>query len=261
MNRTEHALAERINDFFKARQSPGMKPSALVCKDITVDEKARTIDAVISTEQVDRDGEVILTRGIKLDRYRDNPVVLFMHDPYSLIAKCNDGPKIRKRGGVTQLVGKAHFADTPLAYEVFALASGEFLRGASIGMLPSSLSVREPKPDELRRDNFKGARAVIDKSEMIEFSFVSIPANADALTTAMTKGLIKMTEPFYEPFLRAVTDATPRQKPFVRVRALPEPVPKVKELPPWGHVRAVPLTEREVIRRVQWAKAYDAGRI
>jgi hypothetical protein len=261
MNRTDHALTERVDAFFKERRSPNMRPASVVCKDISVDEEARTIDGVISTEQVDRDGEVILTRGIKLERYRGNPVVFFMHDPWSIIAKCNDGPKVRRRSGVNQLVGKAAFADTALANEVFSLATGEFLRGISIGMLPSSMSVREPRPDELRKDNFKGARAVIDKSEMIEFSFVSIPANAEALTTAMTKGLIRVTEPYYEPFLRVVTDANPRKRPFLRVTAVPEPVVKAKEVPPWGRVRPVRVTEREIIRRVKWAEGYEAGRI
>jgi hypothetical protein len=261
MNKTDHALAEQVDRFFKTRYSPMTRSAALCHKDLSIDEEARTVDGVLSTEEVDRDGDVVLTRGLNLDRFRANPVVLFMHDPHAPIGKCNDGPKVRRRKGINQLVGRTQFAETPLACEIFGLVMGEFLKGQSIAMLPSTMKLRAPKPDELRKAHFKGARTVIEYGEVIEYSIVSVPANAESLTTAMTKGLVRETETFFEPFIKAVTDASPRKKPFVRVVEVPAPVAKVTQLPPWGRIRERPVTAKELERRLHHAAAYEAGRI
>ena len=48
------------------------------------DTDTRMVDFVASTEDVDRDGDVIRVQGWDVDEYRKNPVILWAHD-YSLL--------------------------------------------------------------------------------------------------------------------------------------------------------------------------------
>lgn len=217
MNGAQQVLDRIVKEVCRTNISPQVRAGPIAVKQLQIDPQKRTIDGVISTERVDRDKEVVLVRGLDLSAFRRNPVVLFMHDAYSPVGKCNDGPTLRRRKGVTEMVATTKFADTPLANEVFALVEGEFLRGISIGMNPRTIVREPPTPAEVRKKpEWADARDIVHKAELIEYSFVSIPANAEALTTAVNKGLIRETEPYLERFIRAVTDAEPRKR-FVRV--------------------------------------------
>jgi phage head maturation protease len=254
MTATQIALDREIEQFYRDRYSAGLLGGALVKKGIKIDEEKRTIDGVISTEAIDRDNEVVVARGLDLTDYHKNPVVLFMHDPYCVIGKCNDGPKLRKRGGMTEMVATTKFAETDLANEVFELAKGEFLRGISIGMAPYSVDRSPPEPKEIRkRPELASVRYMIRKAELAEFSFVTVPANPDALTTAVGKGFIKRTEPYFERFIRVVKDAEPKRSVIV----VPQCVPEVISEPP------VKVTPRRVVvlKDVRVKRALAAGRL
>src|ERR1700709_1763727 len=50
-----------------------------------------TFDVIISTEDVDRSGEIVRQNGWELTNYKNNPIVLWGHDYYSLpIGICTD---------------------------------------------------------------------------------------------------------------------------------------------------------------------------
>ncbi|MHC4745028.1 MAG: hypothetical protein ACYS8Z_24185, partial [Planctomycetota bacterium] len=51
-----------------------------ISEDTKVDAEERTVTAVISTGAIDRDGEVLLPKGVVLEAYLKNPVVLWAHD-------------------------------------------------------------------------------------------------------------------------------------------------------------------------------------
>ena len=56
-----------------------------------VDERLMSARAVINTPREDREGDVIVPRGVHLENYRNNPVVLWEHGLGELtrpIAKC-----------------------------------------------------------------------------------------------------------------------------------------------------------------------------
>ena len=184
--------------------------------------------------------------------------MLFMHDPYSPIGKCNNGPTLRRRNKVTEVLATTKFAETKLAEEVFGLVDGGFVRGISIGMNPSTMERTPPSPGEIQKKPYWAeARAVVRSAEIIEYSFVSIPANADALTTAVSKGLIKVTEPYLEPFIKAVVDAQSR-KAIVRV-VKPAYAPTVKRMTPREPVVVIGSNEFENDWRIQ--RAHKAGRL
>lgn len=146
----------------------------------------RTLICTMTTDAVDRYGEVILPRGIDLAMYRKNPVVLWAHD--------QDAPPIgrcvwvksdeSKRG----LISKVQFAETELATEIWSLYQQGFLRAFSIGARPGEGS--PPTPDEVRkREDLAACKWIWRKIELTELSCVPVPANPEALATAVSKGL------------------------------------------------------------------------
>ena len=62
-----------------------LKLPALKAKPESLNSKNRTLDAIISTGQVDRDGEIIEPSAFKarIDTFMENPIVLWMHDAMS----------------------------------------------------------------------------------------------------------------------------------------------------------------------------------
>jgi HK97 family phage prohead protease len=131
-----------------------------------------------STEQLARDGHVIVQAGLDLTNYRKNPIVLFQHQPDCPVATATaigfDGDK---------LVAKIEFAPigvSQLADQVRALVKSGVLKGVSIGFDP-----KETEP--LDKAKPRGGQR-ITKSELLEISFVSIPADVGAGVTARWYG-------------------------------------------------------------------------
>ncbi len=161
---------------------------------LDVDKGERTIKSKITSDRVDSDQEVVITSGLKLERFHKNPVVLFMHDPYTVVGK-----SLWQKIGKNSIVASTRFAQTELAEDVFQLYAGGFLKGWSIGMEWQSIERRDLKPGDLKkRPDWAGARSVITSAEIIEYSAVSIPANPDALNRAYAKGMFKTARPWIE---------------------------------------------------------------
>lgn len=131
-----------------------------------VDKQARTVHAIISTESTDRVGDVIKQDGWVIDGFMKNPVVLWNHD-YSRppIGKCIN---LVVRDGRLEAVTK--FADSEFGREIFSLYEGGHLSAFSVGFRP--IEWIPPK-------NGKGY--CYTKSELLEYSCVPVPANADAV--------------------------------------------------------------------------------
>src|SRR5579884_4075016 len=131
----------------------------------------------ISTGDVDREGDTIDPNGWDLENYRKNPVVLFGHDYKSLpIAKAID-VHVTPRG----LVATAEFPPPgvhPQADQVWGLMQFGLLNATSVGFRPI-----EREYDHQR----KGWNYL--RQELLEFSIVPVPANANALLAASKAGL------------------------------------------------------------------------
>ncbi len=145
-----------------------------------IDQAERKLSAVISTETVDRDGDVIEVGGWELDSYLSNPVVLFAHDP----SQPPVGKAINVRADDGRLVADVQFAPTEAGRQMFDLYEGGYMRAFSVGFLP-----KEWEP--LEKDGEKTGGRRFKQQELLEFSAVPVPANPEALTLAATKGIIK----------------------------------------------------------------------
>lgn len=144
-----------------------------------INDDKRTIDAIVSTVQVDRDGEIVEPKSFKqrLASFLRNPVMLWSHDPFQ--------PPI---GKVTKLVIhddriEATFQFRPegeseLADDVWLAYRGGFLTSFSIGFrvfrVEESNDPKTGKALPLR---------VVD-AELFEISAVTIPSNTDAVVRA-----------------------------------------------------------------------------
>ncbi len=150
-----------------------------------------TFKATISTDSVDRDGEVMVPQGMNSKDFERNPVMLWNHDPAQPI-----GRAISLRRGESAIEAEFVFAPRPDEYEgdwfpdyVRGLVAANVLKAVSIGFMPMDGSPRIASKGDVERYG-PGVRRVFSKWKLLEVSVVSIPANQDALITAVRKGFV-----------------------------------------------------------------------
>lgn len=159
---------------------------------IETDDDERTVTAVISTITVDRDKEVLLSKGANFENYLKNPVVLWAHN--------YDEPPIARtlwmKASRNKITAKSKFAETEKAEEIYQLFKGGFLKAFSVGFLPAENGSHPPTPDEVKKHpEWAEARRIYDKWELLEYSPVPVPANPEALATAVkSKGILLSKE-------------------------------------------------------------------
>lgn len=150
---------------------------------------SRTDISMVTTDALDRDGEVVLHKGMDLTEFRANPVVVFAHryEELPLGTAIWITPKDNGLMACTKYARKPEgWTDAWLPDAVLSMMQEGMCRAKSVGFLP--LSMRSPTKDEVnRRPELKDCQRVIDKSTMIEFSVVAVPANAEALSMAVSK--------------------------------------------------------------------------
>lgn len=136
-------------------------------------EKNGTFEVIVATNDKDRHGETINIDGVDLKNFKKNPIVLFSHRWMDLpIGKATE---VRKEDG--KIIAKGVFASedaNPLAQKVRKMHDAGMIKTVSIGLFV----------EEFDRDERE-----IKESEMVEFSFVPIPANPEAMVIAEEKGL------------------------------------------------------------------------
>jgi HK97 family phage prohead protease len=150
-----------------------------------IDEKARTIEHIISTGSEDRDSDTINPKGWILDEYLKNPVVLFGHrhdkPPIARAVKL----KATEKGleALTQFPPKgiSQLADT-----VFEMNRLGYLRSWSVGFDPVKFSMLED------------GGIAFEEQKLLEYSSVPVPANPEAVNLAVSKGI--MTDKMLELF-------------------------------------------------------------
>ncbi|MGE0598285.1 MAG: hypothetical protein AB7J35_00480 [Dehalococcoidia bacterium] len=138
-----------------------------------VNASQNTVEVVASTENIARDDAIIRasawTVNGGLDRYRRNPVVLLAHlDSAPPIARATRVGVVNK-----ELTATIEF-DTgdPAAMDIFRKVKSGFMSAVSVRWIPHKSSVQRI-----------GNRSVLvfEDVELLEMSFVSLPADADAL--------------------------------------------------------------------------------
>src|SRR3984957_14118982 len=131
-----------------------------------------TFDVIISTEDTDRSGEIVKQNGWELNNYKNNPIVLWGHDYYSLrVGVCTE-TYLTEKNGVPALGARGVFLSAdinPFAQQVrklyeFGIGKGEGVGcTTSVGFIPKEFD--------------ENARKTVTKAGLVESAFVAIPDN------------------------------------------------------------------------------------
>lgn len=136
-------------------------------KEITTDKNG-TFKVIMTTDKKDRDGEVIKIDGWNFENFMKNPVVLYGHNYWGLENIIGRVDKIYRTGN--QWIAQGKFASqeaNPKAQMVRRLYDEKIIQSVSVGFI---IKGRDPTDD-----------SIITSAELIELSFVPIPANPDAV--------------------------------------------------------------------------------
>lgn len=136
------------------------------------------VEVVMSTSSLARDGHVLVPQGAQIENYRANPIVLWSHDPDKPIGNSENVQVSSDK--ITARVKFAPLGISKKADEIRGLVKSGVIRAVSIGFDPLEGEPLDPlKPKG-------GQRFTI--WEMLEMSFVSVPADTGAVVTARAHG-------------------------------------------------------------------------
>lgn len=138
------------------------------------EQSATRVRVTMSDATPDRYGDTVSHKGWDLEAFKRNPVILWGHDA--------GAPPIGKAVSVKvtgkALVGEIEFAPTEKAREIETLVLGGYVRAVSVGFLPKKYGPRKGQD---------GDGIAFEEQELLECSFVSIPANPNALVDEASK--------------------------------------------------------------------------
>lgn len=147
--------------------------------------------AVITSETIDRDGEVLIPSGMNSREFEQNPTLFWNHDYAEPVGKAV-GPLKRKE---REIVADFVFAKRPDGYageffpEVAAALVGQgIVSGVSVGYVPEEGGVR--MATDIDRKKYGGSVSrIFSRWKLLEVSLAPLQANPEALITAVKKGL------------------------------------------------------------------------
>ena len=147
---------------------------------VTEDMPPNEVIATISTEEVDRYGDIVRADGGVFGYWEANKVVLFGHNSNAL--PVGQGLWIKKMPG--KVISRFRFNDSAFAQDVNKLVKSGDLRATSIGFIPVEAEwiIDSETGEETGGIEFT-------KWELLEYSVVPVPANRGALMQAVGKGM------------------------------------------------------------------------
>ena len=158
----------------------GIKRFDAHVKQNTVDLEERTLEAVISTSQVDTEGEVIVQSGIDITAYMKNPVILHNHWLWDTpIGKIISIRRYDDRTEATiQFVSED---EDEFGYKIFKLYAGGYMNAFSIGFHNAAYE-------------FKEDATYVISCKLHEVSCVTVGMNDEALSKSVKDGVLSEKE-------------------------------------------------------------------
>jgi HK97 family phage prohead protease len=209
--------------------------SADIVETKQLDDDANVYRFIISTQNPDRDKDVIRVDGWRFENYNKNPVVLFGHNYRALPVASGSPPTVEG----DRVLANADFSASRVdafADTVRQFVKAKILRASSVGFDPLKWMYNE----ERRGYDFV-------EQELLEWSIVPVPANAEALQLA--KSLNLDLDPIKQWAIRAL-DEWSEEKNVLVPRSLLENATKVGD----GN-RVFVLFDREKLDQVLAGKA------
>ncbi|MCR5875161.1 HK97 family phage prohead protease [Phenylobacterium sp. J426] len=185
-------MADLIDEFLSAREGFVKSGNVLVKANKAPpswDADKRSARFIMSTEQEDRDRDIIVQAGGDLTEFLKNPAAPFAHRSYDFavgswanVEQLLTGRPKRLEGDLILLAeGEDEMAD-----RVARHIAGGTLRACSIGFIPKSVERREVPED--KRDSYFWPGWMIHEWELVECSPCLIPANPGAMAKAALGG-------------------------------------------------------------------------
>jgi HK97 family phage prohead protease len=165
---------------------------------------------VVSTPEVDRYGTIIVPSGIDYTAYLNNPIVLAQHDSDEWpIGRClgfaMNGENLEATIQIECI--------TEEGKKLNKLINAGYVKAVSVGIIPK----------EYEEKTIDGQKVTIyTKSELVEFSVVSVPANRQALLKKSMKTLLQDSINKYKKEKRMLT-------PEIEQKIKDELLPAIKE--------------------------------
>lgn len=144
-----------------------------------VDEDKGTVTAVVSSEKVDRDGDIIRVVGWDLKEFLDHPVLLSSHNYRSLLNQIGEWTDMKVAG--KRLVGTAQYmigkgnAEADWGFELAKMGRAAY----SVGFIPDM-----EKAEQIDGSGDWWPAWEFNGQQLLEVSAVTIPSNPDALQRA-----------------------------------------------------------------------------
>lgn len=167
------------------RARPDPNPGEVFARSMEVraiDEKTRSIEVVASTDAVDLHGTILVQDWEEdggLDRFRQNPVILWAHNASLGLDELPIGRASETRMEDGKLVARIEFAPpevSELAERCWNAYRLKFLRAVSVGFWPRSYRWEERDGREV---------LVLFRNILLEISCVPIGSNPDALARSI----------------------------------------------------------------------------
>jgi hypothetical protein len=140
---------------------------------------------IITAQKKDRHGDIIDVESMNIDNYEKYGVVLLGHNPDAVVGKTHF---IKKEiiENVNAVVAYVEFnKENPLGLQTYKDVKGGFLNAASVGIMLTENPIYSKEFES----------ELLFNTELLEWSIVSIPANANAVKI---KGLDSKVFDFYE---------------------------------------------------------------
>ena len=223
----------------------------------------REVGVIAATDQLARDGHVLDVAGVDLTAYRRNPVVLWSHIPEQPVGACTAVGI--ETGSLAARIQFAPPGASATADEICALVKSGIVKGISIGFNPIDAEPLDPAQG-LRA----GAR--ITSSELLEISFVAIPADTGAGVVSRSftarPGAMALLRSLPAVYGYAVDTVLKRiaQRPPVPLAALSPreqfEIDRQRTMTAWACMRAREVEERDSCeqRRAEVRELEELGR-
>lgn len=147
--------------------------------------------SLITTDSIDRDGEVISPSGLDFSQFMKSPVVTYCHRYDALPVGRAMWVKESKRPA--GYLAKTRYTTKPDSWSgdwfpdaVLHMVSEGDLNGKSIGFI--GVKGHYPTPDEIKKNPaLAECRYIFDKAIVLEYAVCAVQANQDALVIACVK--------------------------------------------------------------------------
>lgn len=164
----------------------------LSVKKLDVDSDKRTVVAMITSDAVDEEGEVVVPEGIDYSRFLKTGGVVFYNHEYD--KPCGTCVAIKHTAG--GIIATTKFPERPANYTgdwlpdtTFAMFASDppIVKSFSIGF--SYLETRNPNKKDYAKYGREDIKRIVSKSKLLEYSVAPLPMNADATAIQVNKRL------------------------------------------------------------------------